>query len=92
MTAPLRQAGPLLRDHPNVRAVMVCEACGQRWLYDVLDSVEWGGEGDGRLIYALLPEALTEDACGALTTGEVEALRPRLVVHDDTTNRIDRAV
>ena len=92
MTARLRQAGPLLRGHPNVRAVMVRAACGQRWRYNMLDSVEWGGEGDGRVIYAPLPHAPSEDACGALTTGKVDALRPRRVVHDDTTNRIDRAV
>lgn len=90
MTARLRQAGPLLGDHPNVRAVVVCGTCGQRWLYDLLDNIEWGGEGAARAIYAKLPDALAEEACGALTTGEVETLRPRLVIHDYTTNRIDR--
>ena len=90
--AQLLQAGALLRDHPNVRALMVCEICGQRWLYDFLDSEDWGGDGDGRVIYAPVPQALAEAACAELTVREVDRLRPRLVVHDDTTNRIDRVV
>ena len=90
LRARLRQTGPLLRDHPNVRARMVCESCGQRWLYDLVDSADWGGDGDGRVIYAAVPEAVGETVCATLSTREVAALGPRIVIHDYTTNRIDR--
>lgn len=86
----LEMAGALLRDHPNVRAVMQCRDCGQRWLYDFLDSADWGGDGAGRVIYAPLPDAAPDSACGTLGRGEVEALRPRLVVRDYAAGDFER--
>lgn len=85
-------AGPLLRDHPNARALMVCETRGQHWLFDFLDSADAGGEGQGRVICTPVEEAVQADACAALTTGDIDTLRPRLVVRDHPTAGFERVV
>ena len=56
------QVGAVMEAHPNIRAVMACPCCGTLYIYDTLDSADWGGEGDGMIMYVPLGDMTLDDA------------------------------
>ena len=46
--------GPIREDHPNIRAALRCPCCAQVYIWDFMDSSEWGGEGEGEVTYVPL--------------------------------------